>query len=198
MVTSRTTASACGDRRVARCTSSVLAVGVLALTGCAAVANQEANSSAASSTPSSVTAPRTDAVAAAPHPRPSTTATPPTGEISLGIEDRRDLGEIVVDSMGRTVYVFSKDSANEPTCYDACANTWIPLLAKNDPIGGIGIDVAAADTAPRRDGDDQVTYHGFPLYRYAGDNGSRDANGQGRDMFGGEWHVLTKAGRPLA
>jgi predicted lipoprotein with Yx(FWY)xxD motif len=42
-----------------------------------------------------------------------------------------------------------------------------------------------------------VTYKGFPLYQYAVDKVDRDANGLGLDMFGGEWHVLTKDGQPL-
>ena len=43
-----------------------------------------------------------------------------------------------------------------------------------------------------------MTYKGHPLYHYAGDKGDRDAGGQGLDLFGGEWHVLTKDGQPLA
>lgn len=76
----------------------------------------------------------------------------------------------------------------------------MPLLSDSDPAGGIGIDAAAAKTTARRDGGSQVTYRGgIPLYRYAGgDTLDIDANGQGLDMFGGEWRVLTKAGRPLA
>lgn len=65
------------------------------------------------------------------------------------------------------MYAYSKDPANETTCYDTCADTWLPLLAK------------------RRDGGNQVTYKGIPLYQYAGDKVDRDANGQGLDMFGG-------------
>jgi predicted lipoprotein with Yx(FWY)xxD motif len=185
----RTTASAC---------TSILTVSFIALTGCSAFANKSANSSAASTTESSVTALRTDASTAAPNPPPSTNDVPPTGDVSLGIDDRGDLGEIVVDGTGRAVYAFSMDPANATTCYDACADTWLPLLAKGDPAGGTGIDVAAARTVPRRDGGNQVTYKGIPLYQYAGDKSDKDANGQGLDMFGGEWHVLTKDGRPLA
>ena len=72
------------------------------------------------------------------------------------------------------------------------------MLADADPAGGTGIDVAAAKTVARRDGRAQVTYRGHPLYRYAGDATDRDANGQGLNMFDGEWHVLTKWGEPLA
>ena len=184
-------------RRVGACTS-VLAIGAAALTACAAFANQEASqSSTVGTTKSSVTAPRTDALTS-PNPIPSTSKIPPIGDVSLELDDRGDLGEILVDGAGRTVYAFTMDPMNDPTCYDVCADTWLPLLAKGDPAGGIGIDVSAARITPRRDGGNQVTYKGHPLYHYAGDKVDRGAGGQGLDLFGGEWHVLTKDGQPLA
>jgi predicted lipoprotein with Yx(FWY)xxD motif len=189
---------ACRGRGVVGASTSILLVSAVALTGCAAFANKAATSSSTASSETSVSAPRTDASTPAPNPPPSTTGKPPTGDISLSVDDRGDLGEIVVDGAGRTVYAFSKDPANDPTCYDACAETWLPLLAKGHPGSGIGIEVAAANTVPRRDGGDQVTYKGIPLYHYAGDKADKDANGQGLGMFGGEWHVLTKDGQPLA
>ncbi|KUH85483.1 hypothetical protein AU186_22215 [Mycobacterium sp. GA-1999] len=175
-----------------------LAFSVIALTGCSALDNQTANSSETSGVQTAATALRTDATAPAPYPPPSVERKLPIGDVSLAIDDRPGLGEIIVDSSGRTLYAFSADSANEPTCYGECADTWLPVLADSDPAGGIGISVAAARTVPRRDGGDQVTYKGIPLYRYAGDTTDRDAKGQGLDMFGGEWHVLTKNGEPLA
>lgn len=182
-------------RRVSTCL--VVLVGGAALTGCAAFQNQAASSST-SSTDSTVAEPRTDATTPAPNPPPAMDEIPPVGDVSLAIDERGDLGQIIVDGSGRTVYAFSSDPPNQPTCYDACAETWQPILADADPGSGVGIEVAAAKLAPRRDGHQQVAYKGIPLYHYAGDNVDRDANGQGLDMFGGEWHVLTKDGQPLA
>ncbi|MGV0791385.1 COG4315 family predicted lipoprotein [Mycolicibacterium sp. XJ1819] len=184
------------SRLVSACV--LVAVSGVVLTGCSALSNKKAHSAEASSSPTTVTTLRTEARSPAPNPPPSTTEVPPTREVSLAIDDRFELGEIIIDSTGRTLYAFSQDSVNEPTCYDACADTWLPVLAKGDPAGTIGIDVASVDAVPRRDGGDQVTYKGIPLYRYAGDHTDRDANGQGLDMFGGVWHVLTKDGQPLA
>lgn len=178
--------------------TSIVALSVIVLTGCSAFDNKAANSSETSDTRTAATALRTEPTTAAPDPPPSVERILPVGDVSLEIDDRGDLGEIIVDSTGRTLYEFSRDSANAPTCYGECADTWLPLLADSDPAGGTGIDVAAARTVPRRDGGDQVTYKGLQLYRYAGDKTDRDANGQGLDMFGGEWHVLTKNGDPLA
>lgn len=177
---------------------SILAVSVAPLTACAAFANKALNSSStAAATKSSVASPRTEATGT-PNPIPSTNEIPPIGDVSLETDDRGDLGEILVDGAGRTVYAFTVDPMNDPTCYDVCADTWLPVLAKGDPAGGVGIDVASAGITPRRDGGNQVTYKGHPLYHYAGDKGDRDAGGQGLDLFGGEWHVLTKDGQPLA
>ena len=43
----------------------------------------------------------------------------------------------------------------------------------------------------RPDGTTQVTYAGFPLYRYSGDKKPGDVKGQG---FQGVWHAVTSAG----
>ena len=185
--------SACRHGRAAVSTA-LFALGATALTGCAAFANDAASTSA----PTTSAEPLRTEASTAPNPPPSNDRIPPVGDVSLGVDDRDNLGEIIVDASGRTLYVFSNDSPNNPTCYDACADTWLPVLAKGDPTGAIGINVAAADTSVRRDGSEQATYLGQPLYRYAGDKINTDAKGQGLDLFGGEWHVLTKDGRPLA
>jgi predicted lipoprotein with Yx(FWY)xxD motif len=176
----------------------ILAVGVAALTACSAFANQAATESAtAGASKPPVTSPRTDATTS-PNPIPVSDQIPPVGDVSLELDDRGDLGTIIVDGSGRTVYAFTTDPLNDPTCYDVCADTWLPVLAKGNPSGGIGIDAAAAGSTPRRDGANQATYKGHPLYHYAGDKDDRDAAGQGLGLFGGEWHVLTKDGQPLA
>jgi predicted lipoprotein with Yx(FWY)xxD motif len=171
-------------------------VSVAALTGCSAFANQSASEST-EATQAPVTAPRTEATAT-PNPIPVSDQIPPIGDVSLETDDRGDLGEILTDGTGRAVYAFTTDPLNDPTCYDVCADTWLPVLAKGSPAGGVGIDVASAGIIPRRDGGNQVTYKGHPLYHFAGDKDDKDAGGQGLDLFGGEWHVLTKDGQPLA
>lgn len=174
---------------------SILAVVGTALTGCAAVKNEKVGTGATST--GSSTARRTAAASPAPNPPPRETNKQPTGDASLEIYDKRDLGEILVDGTKRTLYAFSSDRPNEPTCYDSCAETWLPLLGKGNPAGGVGINDAETGTVERRDGAKQVTYKGIPLYQYAGDKIDSDATGQGLEMFGGQWYVLTKDGVPL-
>jgi predicted lipoprotein with Yx(FWY)xxD motif len=172
-------------------------VSAVALSGCAAVESKETKSSTGTATDTSVV-PRTDATTPAPNPPPTATALQPIGDASLEIHDRGDLGEILVDGSKRTLYAFSKDGKNDPTCYDSCALTYMPLLSKSNPAGGIGIDDASTGIVERRDGRKQATYKGIPLYLYAGDEIDSDAKGHGFELFGGEWTVLTKDGQPLS
>lgn len=183
--------------QITRLLPILLAAGVT-LGGCAALDNDASTAPTVGGTKTTVATPRTTATAPPPTPLPTATEVPPIGDVSLELKSRGDVGEIIVDGTGRTLYVFSRDQQNTPTCYDACALTWQPLLAKGSPVSGHGLDAAAGKTVERRGGGKQVTYRGQPLYTYAGDPDDRSANGQGLDLFGGQWHVLASDGRPLA
>src|SRR3954454_12776346 len=43
------------------------------------------------------------------------------------------LGKILVDSQGRTLYLFQKDSGTKSTCSGGCATAWPPLRASHKP-----------------------------------------------------------------
>lgn len=107
-----------------------------------------------------------------------------------------DLGSILVDAEGNTLYMFVPDQeANgEPTCYDDCAETWPPLEATDEPTAGEGLDQSLFGTAPRTDGSDQVTYNNLPLYYFSGDEAAGDTNGQGLSDV---WWVLSAEGEPI-
>src|SRR4051812_1314221 len=47
------------------------------------------------------------------------------------------VGTILVDSQGRTLYLFERDSGTKSTCTGACAVEWPPLRATGKPtVGG--------------------------------------------------------------
>jgi len=50
-------------------------------------------------------------------------------------------------------------------------------------------------TTKRKDGTTQVTYAGWPLYTYAGDQAPGEANGNDIDQFGAEWYALQPNGQ---
>jgi predicted lipoprotein with Yx(FWY)xxD motif len=52
-------------------------------------------------------------------------------------------------------------------------------------------------TTARSDGEPEVTYHGHPAYRFAGDKAPGDVNGEGLTAFGGEWLALSPAGNEV-
>jgi predicted lipoprotein with Yx(FWY)xxD motif len=104
------------------------------------------------------------------------------------------LGTILVDADGRTLYLFQNDKGAASTCYGACASAWPPVTTHAKAIAGTGIDAAKLGTATRKDGVNEVTYGGHPLYTYAGDAKPGDTTGQNLDQFGAEWNVLEPSG----
>jgi predicted lipoprotein with Yx(FWY)xxD motif len=107
------------------------------------------------------------------------------------------LGRILVDSRGRTLYLFLKDKKGKSACYGACAAYWPPLIASGKPRAISGAKASLLGTTRRHDGRLQVTYRHQPLYRYAGDSSKGDTNGQGLDDSGGKWWVLSPAGTKI-
>ena len=63
---------------------------------------------------------------ASPPPAPSKTTTTPTQTATVRVANSR-LGRILVDSTGRTLYLFKADSASKSACSGACAVAWPPL-----------------------------------------------------------------------
>jgi predicted lipoprotein with Yx(FWY)xxD motif len=105
------------------------------------------------------------------------------------------LGNILVDSKGRTLYLWKKDTGNKSQCSGDCAVDWPPLRVSGKPTAGRGAHASLLGTTKRSDGSRQVTYNGHPLYRFAGDKKPGDANGQGLDAFGAVWWVVSPSGK---
>jgi len=120
---------------------------------------------------------------------PSTPA--PTASVAVA---NGDLGQILTDAQGRTLYLFERDSGPTSTCAAACATEWPPLRAAGAPTGGSGVDASAVGTSRREDGAAQITYNGHPLYLFAGDDGPDQTNGQGVNAFGGLWYAVAPSG----
>jgi predicted lipoprotein with Yx(FWY)xxD motif len=132
----------------------------------------------------------------------SSTSSTPSKPAGSGTETvdvaSSSLGTILVDSHGRTLYLFKKDSGTTSTCFGACAANWPPLRTAGKPTVGTGADASSVATAGRSDGKPEVTYNRHPLYLFAGDEKPGDTNGQGIDAFGGKWLVLSPAGDAIA
>ncbi|HET8954563.1 MAG TPA: hypothetical protein VFN18_02770 [Solirubrobacterales bacterium] len=106
-----------------------------------------------------------------------------------------DLGTIIVDSEGLTLYDFHKDKGGMSSCYGACAGAWPPLLTEGEPKAKAGAMASQLGTTKRKDGTVQVTYAGWSLYTYVGDKGPGEANGNDFSQFGAEWYALQPSGK---
>jgi predicted lipoprotein with Yx(FWY)xxD motif len=107
------------------------------------------------------------------------------------------LGKILVNSQGRTLYLFKKDSHGRSTCTGACAKFWPPLRVSGKPTAGHGVSASKLGTIKRSDGKPQVTYNGHPLYTFQMDTKAGQTNGQGVTAFGAAWFALSSAGNQI-
>jgi predicted lipoprotein with Yx(FWY)xxD motif len=105
-----------------------------------------------------------------------------------------NLGTILVDGSGRTLYLFEKDQPNQSACAGACAAAWPVDQSSGTPKAGSGVKASLLGTIKRSDGTTQVTYNKHPLYYFQGDSGAGQQNGQGVDAFGAKWFVVAPAG----
>ena len=104
------------------------------------------------------------------------------------------LGTVIVDSQGRTLYLFKADQGTKSACSGACASAWPPLRVSGKPRVGGGVTASKLGTTQRPDGQPEVTYNGHPLYTYTGDSKPGDVNGQGLTAFGAAWFALSPSG----
>lgn len=154
--------------------ATVLAGGVLVLGACGSGGGDDGGSASAESSAAADDSPAADAV--------------------LAMADS-DLGTIVVDGSGRTVYVFDKDTpgSGESACSGQCLTAWPPVVAESDdaPVDGVTGEIA---TITRDDGTVQVTLEGYPLYLWQGDSAPGDVTGQGVQ---GVWWAVTADGEKV-
>ncbi|MGW0947005.1 SCO0930 family lipoprotein [Streptomyces sp. NPDC002623] len=114
----------------------------------------------------------------------------------LAISANTDLGKILTDGAGKTLYRFDADTAEPPksNCDGDCATTWPPVSA-DDISAGDGIDKSLLGEVTRTDGSKQLTVAGWPAYYYAKDAKAGDTTGQG---VGNKWFALTPEGKKAA
>ncbi|MFC4505329.1 MULTISPECIES: SCO0930 family lipoprotein [Streptomyces] len=111
----------------------------------------------------------------------------------LAISANAELGKILSDSKGMTLYRFDADTAEPPksNCDGDCATTWPPVSA-DDVSAGDGIDKSLLGEVTRSDGTKQLTVDGWPAYYYAKDANPGDTSGQG---VGNKWFALAPDGK---
>lgn len=148
------------------------AVALFALTGCTAAKDTGANEKPPAST--------------------SESAPPAEAELTLSTAEA-DLGTIIVDGDGMTVYQFDKDTVggDGSSCTDECSQKWPAVPGEDAELDGVEGEIG---TITGVDGKPQLTLNGWPLYYFAGDTAAGDTNGQ---SLMGAWWVLSPEGEPI-
>ncbi len=104
------------------------------------------------------------------------------------------LGMILVNSRGRTLYLFAKDKSGKSACSGSCAAFWPPLLSAGKPTAGAGVNKALLTRTRRSNGTMQVVYNKHPLYTYAADKQAGQTKGQGVAASGARWWAVSARG----
>jgi predicted lipoprotein with Yx(FWY)xxD motif len=104
------------------------------------------------------------------------------------------LGVVLVGANGMTLYMYDPDAGGTPTCYDACATAWPPLVTSGAPTAAGQAEANLLTTAARTDGTTQVVYNKWPLYFWQKDTKPGDVTGQ---AVGGKWWVVGPDGTPI-
>jgi predicted lipoprotein with Yx(FWY)xxD motif len=115
-----------------------------------------------------------------------------SGDVTVTTADS-DLGEILTDAEGMTIYFFANDTEGVSNCEGDCLENWPPVTVEGGPTADDGVD-AELGTIEGTDGSTQLTVNGFPAYYFAGDSAAGDTNGQG---VGDIWWVFGTDGEPI-
>ncbi len=102
----------------------------------------------------------------------------PAAKPGVYLETNANIGKILVDEKGMTLYYFSKDADGQSACVDGCLANW-PLYYNGSPYLGTGLDAKDFGVITRSDGKMQTTYKGWPLYYFINDKAKGDVNGEG-------------------
>ncbi len=154
-----------------------LAGGVLLLSACGSSSSQSSSGAKAYSTP------------ATPVSSPSSGAAIGTASGSAGT--------YLTGAGGRAVYLWVADVNGQSACSGDCAKAWPPVTTSGSPHASGSVSSSGLGTITRSDGTKQVTYHGHPLYYFAGDSGAGSTTGQGSNGFGAKWWLVSPNGNAI-
>jgi len=143
------------------------------------------------------TAPTTAATEAPPAATAEASAEPSAAAEAYEVElaDSDKYGKFLTGEDGKTLYLFTPDTATTSNCNAGCIDSWpaFTLEAGETVKGGDGV-TGTFGMITRADGDTQVTYAGHPLYYYGADKAAGDTNGEG--LFD-KWYLVGADGNAI-
>ncbi|MET8682163.1 SCO0930 family lipoprotein [Streptomyces sp. NPDC004647] len=111
---------------------------------------------------------------------------------ALGVLKSPDLGEVLTDKDGKTLYLFTKDNPwpMKTACDAKCLEKWTPSAPVSAADAkAAGIDPALLFTFTTPNGTKQEAINCWPAYTFKGDKEPGQTNGQG---VGGTWFAIKK------
>jgi predicted lipoprotein with Yx(FWY)xxD motif len=154
-------------------------VAVIALAACSSGSSNKSSSKTTTTTkPSSTTA--------SSAPAHTTAAVVKVGNTSLG--------KVLVDSQGKTLYLYKKDKGTTSEVPSALLAVWPPLTASSGTTVGPGLDQAKLVAVKQANGQSWLTYDGHVLYTYKLDTSAGQTKGQ---KLANVWFVVSPSGTPM-
>lgn len=127
---------------------------------------------------------------------------PAAASSSVATQDHAQLGKILTDPSGRTLYFADQEADGTLRCVERCLDVWVPATV-SDGTQPTANGVSDLGVLRRTDnGQHQLTYQGKPLYRFELDSAAGEVKGDNaQDDFNGThfvWHAAAVGQQPDA
>src|SRR5512144_2255855 len=125
--------------------------------------------------------------------------TGPASGGTVSVQPVGEVGNVLVDAQGNTLYTNNQDSGSKVACTGQCTGIWQPLAAPSSgqPTSSDSSVQAKLDVVKLPDGSSQVTFGGKPLYTFVQDSPGQATGNGVTDSFGGTsftWTAATTGG----
>jgi predicted lipoprotein with Yx(FWY)xxD motif len=106
---------------------------------------------------------------------------------------------VLVNGSGYALYMFVPDHQRSVTCSITCVASWPPLTVSPGARPQVGPKVkrSLVGTVAFTPGYRVATYNRWPLYTYEDDVKPGQVTGQGIDLNGGYWYLMSPDGDPI-
>lgn len=122
---------------------------------------------------------------------------------TIEVAESEDFGQYLTTAEGRPVYLFTTDTqetedqeAQISCTSEACLEAWPLVTTTGEPQAGEAADASLLGTTDY-EGQQVVTYNGWPLYYFVRDEGAEEPQGNDIESFGGEWYLVTPSGEEV-
>ena len=106
-------------------------------------------------------------------------------------------GSILIAGNGYMIYGFAIDKPRKDVCQtiNQCLGVWPPVLAPHKLVLGRGVKRSLVHSIRLKNGKQQLTYNGWPLYTYIADTRPKQTSNINTEGFGGLWPAVNASGK---